>query len=804
MFASLLKDMPCELFPEFLPLEEILYDNRTIATKNHSIAQVIRLQGLDYQGLSYEQIEYLHTIRRNLFANEALADKVKFTFFSQRKEVLFEHASSDYSGSLKEIADLYQEHFKQGYITETSIVVYMPLGKIITRKTGIPGKDYREENILLRKKVLELTNIVQGIISLLKEYDAKPLMHTQDSKSPLLHFWMYLANGGKTRVASKQNGHVSNHISFSDVEFYPKKRTICFDDGVNKTYSAFLSLNAYPSETTADIFDSLMQLQKPISLIQTFTPTHPEKTKKNINYQIRNLMAVRGFIGSRLNDLEEAASLVENNEVNFHGHCVTICVYATSEAELDKTIHEVEKIMAPSGIHLIREGWNLHGCFYGQFPDGEKFMEARKVNVTPDNLSQFITFTGGNEGHRSSPFGAEPVTTFKKTDGSIYNFTWHPNLMPDIAGHTFLCGASGSGKTVLAMFLIGMSLKYKNEKYGNPLKTLLFDSGKGAKIPTLAFDGDYHTIMQDEGVELNPLSLNDTISNREFLQQFFEMLAGGDLNEKERSLITEAIRQNYQLPESDRYLHEIQVALGQQGFSEGRGTLKSKLSPWLLTKGERNPSYTKRVFNGSRDTLAFDSQIVGFDMSQVLKDKKLLAPLSAYIFHKFNTMVEANPTPHIIFIDEAVQYLEHPLFGDYVLKMIREQRKKNGVVVLAGQEPSVLTGSKNGQAALHNIETFIIWPNHAANPADYMEEGLGLNEREFEWVKHPRGKREVMLKRKNGGSVILNIDLSCLGPHLHILASGTDKVRLAEELILSEADTWLSEYLNHFIQTNNI
>jgi type IV secretory pathway VirB4 component len=164
-------------------------------------------------------------------------------------------------------------------------------------------------------------------------------------------------------------------------------------------------------------------------------------------------------------------------------------------------------------------------------------------------------------------------------------------------------------------------------------------------------------------------------------------------------------------------------------------------------------------------------------------------------------MVEEHPTPHMIFIDEAVQYLNHPLFGDYVLKMIREQRKKNGVVVLAGQEPTVLTGSENGRAAMQNIDSFVIWPNRSAKAEDYMEEGLGLNEREFEWVKHPRGKLEVMLKRKGAQSVILNTDLSCLGEHLHLLATGTEKVRFAEDLMRQHDDDWLSKYLQHYKAT---
>jgi type IV secretion system protein VirB4 len=102
---------------------------------------------------------------------------------------------------------------------------------------------------------------------------------------------------------------------------------------------------------------------------------------------------------------------------------------------------------------------------------------------------------------------------------------------------------------------------------------------------------------------------------------------------------------------------------------------------------------------------------------------------------------------------------------------------------------------------MQNIESFVIWPNRSAKAEDYMDEGLGLNEREFEWVKHPRGKLEVMLKRKGAQSVILNTDLSCLGEHLHLLATGTEKVRFAEDLMRQHDDDWLSKYLQHYKAT---
>jgi type IV secretory pathway VirB4 component len=158
-------------------------------------------------------------------------------------------------------------------------------------------------------------------------------------------------------------------------------------------------------------------------------------------------------------------------------------------------------------------------------------------------------------------------------------------------------------------------------------------------------------------------------------------------------------------------------------------------------------------------------------------------------------MIANNPSPHLIFVDEVAQYLEHPIFGDYILKILREQRKKGGAMIMAAQEPTVLTGTENGRAALDNIETFLIWPNTSARPEHYMENGLGLNDREFAWVKNPKGKREVMVKRKNGGSVILDIDLSHLGKHFNLFQSRATLVELAEKLMKEMPEDWINQYM---------
>lgn len=786
-----LDSTPTEFFPDFVPLEEILFDNKTVISKNYTISQCVRLCGIDYQGLSSDAIEELHNIRKAFFSDEELADKVKVSFHSRRRKVQFSDRFFACSNKLaSEVAHSYLQHFTGGYITELTIVVTMYFGNLSGGITRIPSSNFQYESKKLCEIVAKLDIYVGRITSRLACFDPQILLHKK-----LLEFWMYVINCGQFGVIPLQTKELGNNLTLADIEFFPQQKYVQITSTHgHKKYCAFLSLKAYPAETSATLIDSLMALELEINLVQWFAPQDKEKTKQQIDKLIKKLRGGLIFAGGRIVDLLDAANRIDGENLNFHHHTLVISVLADTSQELSKNIHQIEAVLAPNGVALLQEGWNMQACFFSQFPGNEHFLKARSRLVSPDNLAHFITFSGAHEGHTHSAFGDQPIAPFWRKDGSLYNFIWQPVSHLDASGHSFICGSPGTGKTTLIMFLIMMSM---GQGGTTPLRTLIFDSGRGTKIPSLAFGGTYQTIGTDNSSHLNPMSLPDSNENRTFLQRFIISLAGGDVTEKERSLVAEIVRQNYQLPADCRRLNELRDIFGLQIYGEGgKSSLAAKLAKWLPDNATDDISKHQNgmLFNAHTDSLAFGGQIAGFDMSLALKDSQLLAPLASYIFHRFNNYITENPTPHLVFIDEARQYLENKIFGQEILRLLREQRKKNGAIILAAQEPTMLTESENGLAALQNIETFIIFPNASASRKDYMT-GLGLNDREYEFIKTPSAARLALVKRKNGASAIINVDLSMLGQHLPLFHSSAKTVRWVEELIQTNPAGWAEEFL---------
>ena len=78
------------------------------------------------------------------------------------------------------------------------------------------------------------------------------------------------------------------------------------------------------------------------------------------------------------------------------------------------------------------------------------------------------------------------------------------------------------------------------------------------------------------------------------------------------------------------------------------------------------------------------------------------------------------------------------------------------------------------------------------DPEGRIKPNLGLNDAEFQFIQEPQ-VHKILLKRRNGESVMLDVDLSGLGKYLNIYNSNRDAGRLLDE-IGSQAD-WKTEFL---------
>ena len=153
----------------------------------------------------------------------------------------------------------------------------------------------------------------------------------------------------------------------------------------------------------------------------------------------------------------------------------------------------------------------------------------------------------------------------------------------------------------------------------------------------------------------------------------------------------------------------------------------------------------------------------------------------------------------MIMIDETAPMLEHEMFKESFIVGLREGRKKRQAFLCAFQQPKFLDDHGLGDVIRGQCQTVIFFRNPQANASDYATWNLTPREMNFILGKEFVDRKYAILVSRPAihESVILDVDLSGLGPYLKIYSSGNKNVLLAEKLQreLSDTDQIVQEYL---------
>ena len=590
---------------EMLPFTELLDDGATVCTKNGSLVQALKVTGKNYSGLSGDEIEDLFFKRKSFF--ESLNNEIAISIYSLRKKLDLEKEKITLTSPwAKKIYNKRLKAFNNTYKTELVIVVELKTKSAFSSNIAVGSHDFEEERIYLNQKQKQLTNKVNEIIRLLDSYDATPITIEKHYGEDIFSFWSYLVNLGVSFPNPHQNKYLGRLLSLSDINFKSKNGLIESTSTEGKRYSAILSINAYPHDTHSNLLDILMQVRHSFTVTQHLFPQSNEVSKSKLSdmmssmESVMNVPLAAGFLSSRHSELDDLGNSIESGEFTLLGHIFSIIVYGNSEKDLETGIQKIKSALVQSGVSLIRERLNLESAFWAQFPDLHELGAARSYMITSENVADFINFGSSYEGLTECAFGNQPTAYFKTKENTQFAFTFHATSHEQAPGHTMLIGPTGSGKSVLAMHLIQSCLKYNDNNFGSPFKTLIFDSSRGVKIPTEAFDGDYINATRAENIPLNPLKLPDSPTHRMFLQMWLSILVSteGDLSAKDEEIIARAVNENYELPENERCLNALR-SLFMERTDKDDVSFYDRIQKWLPLEDNPNkfPNLNAAFFN---------------------------------------------------------------------------------------------------------------------------------------------------------------------------------------------------------------
>lgn len=775
---------------QFVPYTRHI-DSQTLKTKQGHFLKIIKLEGIPFETADQVDLNQKKNVRATML--KAISDS-RFAVYQHtiRREVKDTQDSFFENDFCKNLDDAYQSRMdsKRMFINEQYLTIirrpsnsriglFTELTHLIFTKVDKKLQEQRET-----ENLRALNEAVTNILSTLAPYKPE-VLELEDTQNGLfsqsLSFLSYLINIEKTNVRVPEMGIAeylpSKRISFGKETF--ELRGIKKED---VKLGAVLSIKEYAAGTGPGMLDGLLRLPHEFIITQSFGFVDRQSSQnKMIDVRNKYVSAETGA-HSMIEDMSDAIDDLTSGKSSFGEHHLTITATGQTAAQLDRAISDCSTELMNLGIVSAREDVNLEASFWAMLPGNFSYI-ARKSLISSHNFASFASYHNFPAGQKSSNHWGQAITRFETTSGTPYWFNFHER---DVGNFTVI-GPTGTGKTVLLTFLMAQAQRLKP-------KCIYFDKDRGAEIFIRAIGGDYTNVMPGQKTGLNPLQLDDTPENRNFLSEWITLLitsdGGENLTPEEQALITDGISANY----NDLDFHERRLSTLSQllsGYSSTQqNSLSMRLSRWHGT-GDK-----AWLFDNKEDTLSLGNQSIGFDLTSILDDPTSRTPWLMYIFHRVNALLNGQKT--IIMLDEGWKMLDDPAFSKRIKDWMKTIRKQNGILGFATQSAKDAIGSSVGDAIIEQSPTQIFLPNARAKEADYVG-GFGLTKHELQIIRNLTPESRCFLLKHGNDSVIAKLDLDGLEEYISVLSGRTETVEELEQLI-HEHGNHVDAWLPHFIE----
>ena len=737
-------------------------DETTIETRDGLLMQVIRLRGLLFETADTDELNYRKRLRDLML--QAIGSS-RFALYSHviRRRVA-PQLDASYPDAFSARLDLaWQARLatRRLYANDLYLTLIRRPARgqagLLDRLRGLGRRAETEGASDLR----ELDAAREAMVAALAAYEPTVLGIEEDAAglySEPLEFLSELVNG-EAAPALLPHGDLGDHLPRRRVSFGRETVELAPMGGSPRRFVGIVSIKDYPGATDSGMFDELLRLPFELVVSQSFGFVDRQVALGRMNLALRRMRSAEDEAVSLRGELGQAKDDVAAGRSTFGEHHLTVAVHADTLREVDQGVAEVQAVMADLGIVAVREDIALEPAFWAQFPGNFKFI-ARRALVSSGNFAGLANGHNFPLGQAEGNHWGDAVTTLETTAAGPYFFNFHHG---DLGNFTVI-GPSGSGKTVVLNFLLAQARKL------DP-RIVFFDKDRGAEPFIRAIGGRYDVLRPGTPSGLNPLQLDDTPANRQFLLDWLALIAGG-VDGEELARLSDAIDANYGYPPNHRRLAYLAELL-RGGHRPHAGDLWSRLQPWW-GRGER-----AWLFDNDEDRTDLAAAAVGFDMTQILDDPVLRTPAMMYLFHRIEERLDG--TRAIIVIDEGWKALDDEVFVRRIKDWEKTIRKRNGIVGFATQSAQDALESRIASAIIEQAATQIFMANPRARAEDYVG-GFGLSAHEYEIVRTLPDNAHCFLVKHAGESVVARLDLSGENDLLTILSGRERTVRLLDEI----------------------
>ncbi len=757
-------------------------DEHTLITRDGLLVQTIALRGLLFETADSDEINYRKALRDAVLRAIASPRIAIYHHVLRRKvDLSLEPQFGDEFSRALDARWRQRLAKRELYVNELYLtLVRRPLpGKIgvADRLRGLLSGNPASSQAARAEELRALNATREALLAAMSDYEARTLAVYESGDalcSEPLEFLSALFNG-EMRPVQLPFGDIGMHLPYRRVSFGGNAMELAPHGDARRRVSAIVSVKDYPGATAPGMFDELLRLPVELSVSQSFAFVERGNALADMNLAIRRMRSAEDEAVSLRAELMQAKDEVAAGRAGFGEHHMTIAVHADDLASLNRSVADVVSALADLGIIAVREDIALEPAFWAQFPGNFAYI-ARRGLVSTANFAALASGHNFAMGKAQGNHWGEAVTLMETTAAGPYFFNFHQG---DLGNFTVI-GPSGSGKTVVLNFLLAQARKF------DP-RIVFFDKDRGAELFIRAVGGRYDRLDPSLPSGLNPLQLDDTPANRQFLIDWVGVLAGGTSVE-EQARIKLAIDANFaQPPEYRRLRHLVELFRG--AARPTSDDLWARLQPWW-GEGER-----AWLFDNARDETDLAARTVGFDMTAILDDPVARTPAMMVLFHRVEERLDGTPT--IIVVDEGWKALDDAVFVARIKDWQKTIRKRNGIVGFATQSARDALDSQISRAIIEQAATQIFMVNPKAEAGDYCD-GFGLTAHELSLVRSMPDAAHCFLVKHGNESVVCRLDLSGERELLTILSGRERTVRLLDRLRAETGDApeqWLPRLL---------
>ena len=744
-------------------------DSSTLQLRDGSLMRSIRVTGFPFETEDDDVLNHLSTVRE-LVLRSVLNSKVVLYHHVVRRCVRVQLPAQDLDGLSAEIDRRWNARLneKRLFLNEQflTIVIRPPRGR-----AGLPeriGKFRSARSLQVNTaESVALDSATAALTAALQPYGVQVLGTYQNENgvySEPLELLSALYNGESRPVLLPREGQdLGQYIPYSRVSFgLDAMETVTPSQ---RNFASILGIKEYPDATRPGLFDSLLRVPHELVITETFAPIERQTARERIDLSIRRLRSADEAAGTERNEMLAARDALGAGQLSFGDHHLSVLVRGASIEALEEATATAAAALGDIGAVAVREDVNLEPAFWGQFPGNEHYV-VRRALISSANAAGLISMHGFPMGRAKGNHWGDAVTVLETTGSTPYFFNFHEG---DLGNFTII-GPSGSGKTVVLNFLVAQAQKFAP-------KTILFDKDRGSEIFLRALGGRYERLNRGTPTGFNPLLLPDIPLNRSFLRDWLSCLLQPEGPEEEAT-IASAVDEIFSHGPELRRLRFVRDLLA-GGRRPKAGDLPSRLNPWILD-GEH-----AWLFDNRDDQLEFEHGLLGFDMTELLDDRRLRTPALMYLFHRIEARLDGQPT--MILIDEAWKALDDPMFSGRIRNWMKTLRKRNAMVGFVTQSAADALNSSISAAIVEQAATSIFMPNAKAREEEYCK-GFGLSLQEFEFVRSLPAHSRCFLVRQANRSVVVRLDLGGMPDLLTVLSGDESSVRRLDDLRASVGD----------------